>query len=209
MNNPETKKKLKNKKPSFIRQRPHKIKLKNKLKWRRAKGLHSKTRLKHKGNTRMPKPGYGSPKILKNLNQNGLKEVIIKTIKDLDNINTKTQAAILSRTLGNKKRIEIAKKAKELKIEIQNLKDLDSFVKEIEEEQKRKKVKVQERRQQKEKSKKVKEEKKAEKETEDTKKEQTKEAIKRIEEKPEEKKVFQQTHQKKQAPIRKIPQGKK
>lgn len=207
----ELRKTLKTKKPNFIRQRPHKIKLKNKLKWRRAKGIHSKTRLQHKGNIKTPNIGYSSPKKVKGLNPSGLKEIIIKTIKDLNKIDPKTQIALLSKTLGNRKKIEIVKKTKELNLKIQNIKDIDQFIKKIEETKQKKKQEAEKKQKEREKSKKKKKEdiKTEEKTKQETKQEETKEAITKVEEKQIKKEAPKIKPQTKKAPVRNIPQAQK
>ena len=51
------------------------------------------------------------PKNIRGLNPNGLKEVRISSVKDMERIKEGSEIAILSRTLGKRKRIEIIKYA--------------------------------------------------------------------------------------------------
>ncbi len=88
-------------------------------KWRRPKGIHSKMRRQRKGYPVSPSPGYKKSKAERN-KINGLIPVLINNLKDLEKIN-KTSIAVLSRKIGAKKKIEIIKKAEEMKLKILNL----------------------------------------------------------------------------------------
>lgn len=88
--------------------------------WRRPKGLQSKVRIRKKSKIKMPSPGYGAPKKLKYLHPSGLKEVLIHNIQELEKIDPKKEAARIARTIGQRKRKEILKKAEELKIKVLN-----------------------------------------------------------------------------------------
>ena len=123
-------KKLKKKKPKFLRQDAHK---KKKLKkcWRSPKGRHSKMRLKKKGYRKQPSIGYSSPKKVRNLHPSGLEPVFVANINELNKIK-EGQGIILSKKLGNKKKLEIIKKIQELKLPLLNLKP-EEYVKKIQE----------------------------------------------------------------------------
>ncbi len=181
MNISTQKKGSKRKKPGFTRQQSLKSKLKPK--WRRPRGLHSKLRLRKKGHSKVPKIGYGSPK-------EGLspefETTIIYNLKDLENINPKSQAVLIAGSVGKKKKIELLKKIKTLKINVLNVKDIDSFLKKVEEdilkrkesklktEEKKKKAKQEAEKKAKEKKKEEKKEKPEEDKTEEEKKEEEK-----------------------------------
>ena len=127
----ETRKIMKERKPVFIRQdNPKRMKLN--YKWRKPKGIHSKIRHKFKGRRKMPSPGYKSPAKVKGLHNSGLKIVNISTLDQISKLNKDSEGAIVSRSVGIKKRIQIFKKAKELKIKILNM-NLDEQIKKIEE----------------------------------------------------------------------------
>lgn len=106
----------KRKKPKFLR-RDWKMKprfwRKKKLKWRAAKGRHNKIREKKKNRPRMPKIGYGNPREIRGLVK-GMNPVMVSNENDLKKIG-KNDIAVISSTLGRKKRIEIAEKAKGIK----------------------------------------------------------------------------------------------
>jgi len=194
MNIPNQKKGSERKKPKFVRQQFFKHKLKSK--WRRPKGLHSKLRLQKKGHGKKIKVGYGSPKVGRDLLL-GFKPIIVCNIKDLEKIDSKTQAILISRGVGTKKKVELLKKIKDLKIKVLNVKNIDAFLKKVEEnlskrketkkktEEKKKKAKEEAEKKAKEKEKKKEEEKKdkTEEEVKEEKKTKEKEKIKILEKK--------------------------
>ena len=126
----EIRKQLKERKPEFIRQdNPKRMKLNDK--WRKPKGIHSKIRHKFKGRRKMPSPGYKSPAIVKELHFSGLKMVNISSIKDIENIKKEIEGIVVAGSVGQKKRFEILKKAKEMDIKVLNL-NIDEHIKKIE-----------------------------------------------------------------------------
>lgn len=87
--------------------------------WRRARGKHNKMRRRRKGYPAIPMIGYkqarkDSGKV------KGLLPVLVNNMSDLGKIKS-GQGAILSSTLGARKRIEVIKKAESMKIKIMNL----------------------------------------------------------------------------------------
>jgi len=173
-------KKIKDKKPTFIKQDVHKRKKLAKH-WRKPKGLQSKMRLKLNGYRRSVTPGWGSPKEVYGLDRSGLKIIKISTITELNKLNPQEEGALISSTVGLKKKTEIIKKAKEKGITLLNIKDSDKWLKDTAdklEKKKQEKNKKQEKKAEKKKEtekKEKKEEKLAEKLTEEEKKQQEKE----------------------------------
>jgi len=108
------------KKPKFLRQNWQALKTLTHVKWRRPRGMHSKLRRKEKGKGFSPKPGYRAPVVLRGLHPSGLKEVLVANVKDLQKIDAKKEAAKIRGVVGRKKRIEILKKAEEMKIRMLN-----------------------------------------------------------------------------------------
>src|SRR3989344_4509094 len=179
------------KKPAFIRQGGKRYTRLAKV-WRRPRGVHSKSRTKFEGHEKQPSIGYGSNKAIRGLNRAGLKEVLVKTLLDLNKIEKKSEVGILHRRLGMRKKALILKKAKELNLSIGNVKNIDDSLKKIEENLSQRRIetkkKLEERKQAKEKAVKVAEEKKTKEEkNEGTKKEETKKAIEGLDEKTEQK----------------------
>ena len=150
------------KKLKFTRQDAHKkVRLGNK--WRRPKGLHSKMRIGFKGYNKSVSIGYGSPKSIRGLNKSGLKLIIIKSLKELEKIDAKKECIAVAKTIGLRKKVEILKQAVKKSINVVNIKDIDKFLKDVEE-------KIKKSKEEKEKLKKKKDLRKKEKEKEAEKK---------------------------------------
>ncbi len=162
----------KKKKPNFIRQQSELSKLKKT--WRRPKGLHSKSRLNKKGHRKTPSHGYSSPRLVKYLNKDGLREILIHNLKDLEKVDLKTSIPKLAH-VGSRNRLQILEKASSSNIKIANIKDVKKAIegiKKVIEERKQKKKKVSEK---KEAEKKKSEQKTPKKEEKKTKEQEKKE----------------------------------
>lgn len=112
-----------------------------KAKWRNPTGRDNKMREKRKGHPITVSIGYRTEKEVRGT-LNEKKPVKVMNVKDLSRIK-KNEIGVLGK-VGKKNKIEIAKKAKELKIEIKNL-NVNSFLKKEEKKQKFKKAKVEEK----------------------------------------------------------------
>ncbi len=170
---------IKKKKKRFIRYKSiNQVKLKGG--WRRPRGIHNKVRLKKKGHPHKVSIGYGTKKGTRNLYNSIFDYRLVKNIKDLDDINKKY--IIISRSIGLKKKIEILKKAKELNLNVINIKDIDAFLKNIENRRNEFKEDKKKKQQKKEETKKKVEEKSKEKKesTQEEKTEKEKEEKKKI-----------------------------
>ena len=89
--------------------------------WRRPDGITSKMRINLKYRPSKVRVGFRGPKEVRGLHPSGFEEVIVHNSTDLESINPKIQAARISSTVGTKKRVDIAKRAEELKIRILNM----------------------------------------------------------------------------------------
>ena len=115
----------KKKNPRFLRQDA--INLKNlKMVWRKPRGIHSKIRMSIKGHRPMVRIGYRNAVEIRDTH-NGMKIVHIKNQKDMEKA-AKGNLIIISSTLGFKKKQIIMEKAKELGIEILNIKHPDKYI---------------------------------------------------------------------------------
>ena len=186
---------IKSKKPNFVRQDSVLKGIANK--WRKPKGLQSKLRLKKAGHMKTPSPGYRSPKKVRFLDPNGLTPILIKNIHDLDKIK-ENNSAILSSTLGLRKKLQILEKIKESKIKLLNLGNIEEFIKKSNEKLSKNKEFSIKRKARKQKSK-EKTKKEEEKKTEDEKKD---------EEKKEEKQLTKKLEQTQQTPKQDIQKAK-
>ena len=127
----ELRTKIKANKPLFLRQEGHK-RVKLGKKWRQPRGIQSKLRRKFKSRRMHPSPGYSSPAQVRFLNKDGLTRKMVMNAGELAHVDPKTEIAVIGGTVGNKMRVEIAKKALELKVKIENMKDPTSFVQGVE-----------------------------------------------------------------------------
>lgn len=114
---------MKHKKPKFIRPDTFRFsrlgKNRRKLqKWRRVRGKSNKLRLGRAGYPKVPSVGFKTPR----KEAGKVQGLIPKLVHNLDELNslTKNEAAILAR-IGARKKLELIKKADELKIKILNL----------------------------------------------------------------------------------------
>lgn len=149
---------VKRKKPKFYRQDSHK-KARLALVWRRPKGLHSKMRLGKRGYRRSVEVGWGSPRLVKGLHRTGLEIVAVHNVKDLDLIDPKKQGALIAATVGQRKRVQIAKEAIQKNITILNMKDPAGYIQETDAKMKAKKAEPEKKDKAEDKSKEKKEEK--------------------------------------------------
>ena len=115
----KVRKRQKSKKPNFVQADQHKKKrLKNY--WRRPRGLQSKKRRHILGKGEMARVGYGSPVAVKGLHPSGFQDVLMSKVQDLDELDPSTQAVRIARTVGQRKRMDIVKKARSLGLKILN-----------------------------------------------------------------------------------------
>jgi large subunit ribosomal protein L32e len=128
MSDLEKRKQIKARKPRFLMQNAGRIKRLH-ARWRKPKGTQSKLRRKH-GSRKIVGPGYGSPKSVKYLNKDGIREVLVHSIEDLKGLK-KDCAILIGRTVGKAKRVQILQKAIDMKLKISNVKDPEGFIKEI------------------------------------------------------------------------------
>lgn len=117
---------------------------KKKQVWRKPKGRDNKMREKRKGYPKVVSIGYGNKKKKVGL-INDKKKVIVRNLGDLEKI--KKNEIVIIGSIGERKRLEIVKRAKENKIEIYNL-NIKKFMKKIDNKKKKpstKKVKKEEK----------------------------------------------------------------
>lgn len=158
----EVRRKLKGKKPVFFAQDSHKRK-EVKKRWRRPIGLHSKMRLNKKGYPRKISKGWRSPKLVRYFHGKGYKMMMAHNAADLERIDNKTEAVIISSKVGAKKKIQIIEMAKSRDIQILNYNNVNEYLKKINEKllksKEKKAEKTEESKKEKESEKKIKEKK--------------------------------------------------
>lgn len=112
-------KRLKARIPKLVRQEAWRYK-RVKNSWRRPRGVTSKMRRRQRGWPTMVSAGYKTPKELRHLHPSGLREVMIYQVPDLDKLDAKTCVARIGHTVGERKRVAILDRARELEIKIVN-----------------------------------------------------------------------------------------
>jgi len=116
----EKRKEIKKRTPKFLREEWFRYKRIPKN-WRKPDGITSKMRKNLSYRPSKVRVGFRGPKKTRGLHSSGFEDITIFNIKDLENLNPKTQAARIGGSVGTKKRMDIEKKAKELDIRILNL----------------------------------------------------------------------------------------
>lgn len=121
MNLLKVRKRKKSCKPNFFRQEWFRFGNQRKKwrKWRKPKGNQSKLRMHKKSRGAFVSAGYGSPGIVRGLHPSGLREIIIHNAQQLQLVG-KDFAVRIAGTVGKKKRLEIMKKAEEMKLKVLN-----------------------------------------------------------------------------------------
>jgi len=120
-------------------------------------------RLAKRGYNKSVSKGYKADKEVRSLHISGLKQIIVKNVFDLNNLNAQTEGALIASTVGVKKKLEIIKKAIELKITILNVKDPQEYIKKKEDDIKKVKETKAKKKQEREEKKKATEKKAKEK----------------------------------------------
>jgi len=141
------KQKIKSKIPSFLRENYAALPRLKKAHWRKGKGIHSKARHGFAGHRNRVEPGYGTPAELRGIGKNGLRQVLVHNLNELEKISTQTEGAIIAK-MGKQNKIVLIKRAQEKKIAILNIKNPTEYITKIEQEFKQRteaKKKIQEK----------------------------------------------------------------
>ncbi len=112
---------MKSKKPHFIRQDANKRKEIG-IAWRRPKGMHSKMRLRKRGHPKHVEIGWRSPISGRGLHRNGLTQMIVRNVHDLEKMDAKKDGVIIARTTGLKARLVLLNAVKEKGFTLLNVK---------------------------------------------------------------------------------------
>ncbi len=102
--------------PKFKRQNS-KAKKRVRTGWRKPRGIDNKLREKKKGFGYMPSVGYGTEKKIRNT-RNGVELGVAHNLKELESL--KGKSVFIAKNVGNKKRIVLIQKARELGVKVLN-----------------------------------------------------------------------------------------
>lgn len=92
--------------------------------WRKPKGVDNHMRLSVKGWPQLVKVGYRTPKQVRYLHPSGYRDILVHNIAELEMLSPERDAARLAAGVGMRKRIEIARRARELGIRVLNGRNL-------------------------------------------------------------------------------------
>ena len=92
--------------------------------WRKPKGIDNHMRLSVKGWPHLVKIGYRVPKKVRGLHPSGLRDVVVHNMSELEVLSPTLDAARLAAGVGKRKRVEMAKRAKELGVRVLNGRNL-------------------------------------------------------------------------------------
>ncbi|MEM4589756.1 MAG: eL32 family ribosomal protein [Candidatus Micrarchaeia archaeon] len=91
-----------------------------KLRWRKPRGIDNKKRIGKKIMGASPNVGWRSARDDRDFHPSGFKEILVRSLKDMDGITEKGVAIRIAAAVGAKKRELIIKKAKEMNIHVLN-----------------------------------------------------------------------------------------
>jgi len=112
-------KRVKAKKPNFVRQESWKY-VRLKENWRRPHGLDNKVRKRFKGWPARVSAGYRGPKSARALHPSGFQELLVYNVDDLKHVEPASQAVRIAHTVGQRKRVQILTEARKKKIVVLN-----------------------------------------------------------------------------------------
>lgn len=88
--------------------------------WRKPKGIDNKMRLKLKGYPPSAGSGYGTPRDVRGLHPSGLKPVVVSSESDLEGLNPSEHIVYIASSVGLRKRMVLASKAREAGFRVAN-----------------------------------------------------------------------------------------
>jgi len=89
-------------------------------KWRRPRGKTSKMRRYEKGKPAMPAIGYRRPRDQRGLHPSGYEDILVSSMRELEELDPEKQAARIASTVGARKKTLMLEKARELGIKVLN-----------------------------------------------------------------------------------------
>lgn len=112
-------KEIQQNRPKFQRQESWRYK-RLETTWRRPKGIDSKMRLGVKGWPKIVKVGYRGPRITRGLHPSGYRDILVRSINDLEQLDPQRDAIRLAAKLGRRYRTLIVSRAEVLGLKVLN-----------------------------------------------------------------------------------------
>jgi large subunit ribosomal protein L32e len=107
--------------PLFVRQAAHRYyRIGRWESWRRPRGLQSKQRRHYGYRSEVVSVGYRSPARIRGLTPSGFRPVLVQTSSDVEKIDAQTEAAIIARTVGTRRRLALEEIARKRGIHVLN-----------------------------------------------------------------------------------------
>ncbi len=122
------KKSVKESRPRFIRSGATHIKRVSRSGYRKPKGVHNKVGNNKKGHRTTIKTGFGYPKKVRGLTEDGLTIVTVSSLQTIKSLDSKKIIIVLASSLGMKKRIALLELVKEQKLRVQGVKDINQYI---------------------------------------------------------------------------------
>ena len=88
--------------------------------WRRPRGLQSKQRRHYGYRSRIVRIGYRSPAAVRGLVPSGFRPVLVRTTEELERIDIRTEAAVIARTVGTRRRLTLEEAARRRGVHVLN-----------------------------------------------------------------------------------------
>ena len=116
----------KRKKPHFMVKSAH-YSARVQERWRFPGGRHSPIRQQHRWKPPLVRIGYGSPRQIRGQHPSGVHPVVVRSIADLQRLDTSRQGALLARSLGGRKRFLLLQEAQKKGLSVLlNVKDVSA-----------------------------------------------------------------------------------
>ena len=88
--------------------------------WRRPRGLQSKQRRHYGYRAQIVRIGYRSPAAVRGLVPSGFRPVVVRTAEELERVDVRTEAAVIARTVGTRRRLVLEETARRLGVHLLN-----------------------------------------------------------------------------------------
>jgi large subunit ribosomal protein L32e len=107
--------------PLFVRQAAHRyFRIGRWESWRRPRGLQSKQRRHYGYRSEVVSVGYRSPARIRGLTPSGFRPILVQTSADVEKIDATTEAAVIARTVGTRRRLALEEVARKRGVHVLN-----------------------------------------------------------------------------------------